>query len=397
MSTSMSTSVGVGQRQVTAPVTDSVRVLRRAPVHQAVTQAIEILDTRPDAAETRELLDWLRSAVNTPDVSADVRIRLADLFSARGEPDFAASTLRPLVNRRDAQALPALVRLAELAQQRGDTDETARYYEEILAIDLVYPGVRERLAKLRGPVRAGVAGATLLAPEAARLAHGRLELLRELGRGGAGAVFLARDCRAEREVALKIYHPARRADRDARLKAEAQIAASLASRHVVRVYDLFEDLGGLSMEYCPTGALRSAMIRGEGTVRIRRTWIYGVAHALAVAHDRGWVHRDLKPGNVLLRADGAAVLTDFGLARRVGSSIEPYDGTPGYVAPEVRSRLMADPRLDVYAFGALARELLSTKDPQLAELLAPALANDPETRPRDGSALLRILESVDSE
>jgi serine/threonine-protein kinase len=357
-----------------------------------VLRAIEAADVAPGSPQAAVLMAWLRKAAGDPALTPDACVRLSDFFAARGETEIAAAALARLVERGDASALPAMMRLADFAQQRGDAREVARLYEEILAIDVGHPGVRERLARMRAPARAGAAGATLLSPEAARLAHGRLELLRELGRGGAGAVFLARDARTGREVAVKIYHPAQRADRGARLRAEARIAASLASRHVVRVYDLFEDLGAVAMEHCAAGPLRAAIARGEASPEQRRAWAHGVAHALAVTHDRGWVHRDLKPGNVLLRADGVPVLTDFGLARRVGAIIEPHEGTPGYVAPEVRSRLRADPRIDVYAFGALARDLLGEHDPLLAGLITAALAPDPEARPRDGAALLAALE-----
>lgn len=379
-------------RQSTPRPADPLDVLKGQPVHAAIARVMELLDAAPSATEAATLLRWLRARVSDEAMPSDVRVRLSDFFAARGEADVAAEALRPLVERGDALAPPALMRLAELAQQRGDLAEAVRRYEEVLAIDIDYPGARERLARDRAPVRAGAAGATLLSPEAAQIARGRYALLRELGRGGSGAVFLSLDRRVGREVALKLYHPASSADRGERLRAEARVAAELASRHVVRIYDLFEDLGGLTMEHCAGGSLNAEQARAVSDVRMRRHWLYGVAHALAVTHARGWVHRDLKPGNVLLRADGETVLTDFGLARRIGTPIEPYEGTPGYVPPEVRSRSVADPRVDVYAFGAVARALLGDDDPALGALVRAALSPSPEARPRDGGELVRALE-----
>jgi serine/threonine protein kinase len=163
---------------------------------------------------------------------------------------------------------------------------------------------------------------------------------------------------------------------------------------VVRVLDLLEDLGGVAMEFCSGGTLRSAISQGEVTAEQRRRWAFGVANALAVTHAAGWVHRDLKPGNVLLRADRSPVLTDFGLARRTGSNVEASEGTAGYVAPEVRSAPVADPHIDVFAFGALLRDLVGEGDSVLTGLIRAAQSSDPALRPRDGAALVKALEQA---
>lgn len=368
--------------------------LRKLAPTQAIAQAIATLEVTQDPIESSALNDYLRRAADDPSLSADARIRLSDWFSARDDASTAAKVLAPLVTAGESAALPALVRLADLASQRGDAPEQARLYEEILAIDVGFPGVRERLSRLRAPAKAGEAGATLIAPEATRLGGGRFELVSELGRGGAGAVFIARDARTRRVVALKLYHPGSRGDRNARLRTEAQVACANASRHVVRVYDLFEDIGAITMEHCSSPTLRRMIARGEGGVGQRRAWAKGVAHALAVSHHNGWVHRDLKPGNILQRSDGSAVLTDYGLAARIGAAVEPAEGTAGYTPPEARSIRVADPRADVFAFGAFARELAADRDPALAAFAARCMATDPDERPRDGAALLAALESL---
>ncbi len=370
----------------TAP-TDPIAELRGRPLHEALGVAIQKLESAAGQAEAEALLAWLRDATLAEELSPDDRVLLADFFAARNEPEPAARVLLPLCERGDAAAAAALVRLVDFAEERGDLTEACSLLEEILAIDLQYPGARERLGRMRAPARAGGAGATLISPESAKLAGGRLRLVRELGRGGAGAVFLAHDARLERPVALKIYHPAKRGDRGARLRAEVQVASALASRHVVRVLDLFEDLGAVTMEFCEGGSLRHALARRSPTRDERRQWARGVAHALAIAHDKGWVHRDLKPGNVLLRADDVPVLTDFGLARRVGTPVEPFEGTAGYVPPEAMVSVAADPRMDVFAFGALLRDVLGD-DPDFAPLAAAARAEEASLRPRDGAALL---------
>lgn len=384
---------GTGASDVDGPE-DPWVVLKAMPVGVAVARVLDWLEAEPDGPRASALRAWLRTAAQDSSLPADTCVRLSDFFIARGEWEVIEPSLRRMAQRGDALALPALVRLMELARQRGDVSEMSELQAEILAIDIDCPGVRERYMRMRAPVRTAGTGATLLAPDATGVAGGRLELVRELGRGGAGAVFLARDVRLGRSVALKIYHPAQRLDRGARLRTEAQVAAALASLHVIRVYDLFEELGAVAMEFCAGGALRDAMRRSEVPLHIRREWIRAVAHALAVTHDRGWVHRDVKPGNVLLRSDGVAVLTDFGLARKVGTSVEPHEGTPGFVPPEVRTCPRADPRHDVFAFGALARALVGENDPIVGPVVRAALSPDPEARPRDGVALLEALTAA---
>lgn len=366
--------------------------MKALPASQAVAQCIATIEVTQDSQEASVLTEHLRQIASDPDLPADTRIRLSDWFAARGESNTAVRVLDRLVVLGSSNALPALVRLADMAQQRGDTPEQIRLYDEILAIDVGFPGVRERLLRLRAPTKAGEAGATLIAPESTKLGSGRFELVSELGRGGAGAVFIARDAKTRREVALKLYHANARGERNVRLRSEALVASLNASRHVVRVFDLFEDLGAITMEHCSAATLRRVLARNEGGVAQRRAWARGVADALAVTHSNGWVHRDLKPGNVLQRTDGAAVLTDYGLAAKIGAAVEPTEGTTGYTPPEARSTRLADPRADVYAFGALLREFAGERDAEMAEYAKVCQAEDPASRPRDGATLLAFVD-----
>jgi serine/threonine-protein kinase len=382
-----------GPRAPTAAEVDPLAWLRHASPSDGVARVLVKLPVETNRAAALSMLRWLRDHAEHPDLLATQRVELADFFAARAEPETAARILLGVARGPLAEAPPAMMRLGDQAAQSGDTTRALGWYESVLALDLEYPGARERYNRLRKPVRAGDAGATLIAPEAS-VGMGRFELLRELGRGGAGAVYLARDKRLSRPVAFKIYHPQARSDRGARLRGEVQVAASIGSPNVVRVLDLFEELGALVMEYTSGGSLRMRIARSDTTPHETTGWLWDVARALAHTHAKGWVHRDLKPGNVLLRADGRAILTDYGLAQRVGQPTTAMEGTPGYLPPESSKLSTADPRMDVFAFGALIRDLVKSPAPGLASLQRDCLAPAPTRRPANGDELVARLRPL---
>ncbi len=198
------------------------------------------------------------------------------------------------------------------------------------------------------------------------------EILSRAGEGGMGVVLRARDTRLGRDVALKFLTALAPADAAAaaRLRSEARSLAALNHVHVVTLYDVDEEDGApfLVLEWVEgTDLAHAALPRpcDEGTfLRIALP----VAEALAAAHTRGLVHRDLKPGNVLLGRDGAVKLVDFGLARlrdaesRLTGTAKVV-GTPRYMAPEQAVGGEIGPASDVFSFGVLAYELLAGRRP----------------------------------
>lgn len=368
---------------------DVLAEIKRLHPAAGVRRAVEALERASSAPLAISIAKWLRENALHAEVTHEERLSLADFFLRRAEPEMTEALLTSVADTQSPFAAPALMRLGDLAAARGDHDAAARRFEEVLALDLEYPGARERRQRTRRPARAGVEGATLLAPDA-NVGMGAYALMRELGRGGAGAVFLARDRRLDRDVAIKIYHPAARVDRNARLRGEARVAVACAAPEVVRVHDLHEEVGALVMEYADAGSVRARVAAGV-TVEEARRWLGDVARALAATHHQGWVHRDLKPGNVLLRDDGRAVLTDFGLARLAGTPVGAREGTAAYLPPECDGPTRADPRLDVYAFGVMARELRAERDPSLAALIDACASPAPADRPADGAALVAAL------
>lgn len=265
-----------------------------------------------------------------------------------------------------------------------------------------------------------------IAPEQPCVAGYRLE--RELARGRRSIVYLARRPGASAGVALKV---ARRMHADGPAAApdferEFTVQSALADRHVIRVLDT-GCAGGdeyLATEYAAGGSL--ARHRGPPGHDLAMSVLCQAARALACVHRHGWVHRDVKPANLLLRADGSVALADFGCARRAGFVDSLPEGTvigtPAYAAPEQSAGAAAHPAADVYSLGICLHEML-TGEPAyrgttLTELLgqhlvAPVprlprahaawqplldamLAKDPLRRPGDAADVLARLQRVEN-
>jgi tetratricopeptide (TPR) repeat protein len=202
----------------------------------------------------------------------------------------------------------------------------------------------------------------------------RYEILGELGRGGMGAVYKARDMQLNRLVALKVILAGEHADaqdRD-RFRAEAEAAASLQHPHIVQIYEIGEHQGRpfLSLEFCPGGSLKEQLggrpLAPDTAAHIAEALARG-AHA---AHLKQIVHRDLKPANILLAEDGSPRIADFGLAKRLDADSERTAtgailGTPAYMAPEQAAGRIREigPAADIYALGAILYELLTGRPP----------------------------------
>ncbi|WP_180985914.1 serine/threonine-protein kinase [Streptomyces sp. CB02959] len=247
-----------------------------------------------------------------------------------------------------------------------------------------------------------------------RLVAGRYRLVERIGQGGMGTVWRARDEVLGRQVAVKRLHVSPQLDADElatrheRTTREAQAAARINHPNVVSVHDVVDDEGSpcIVMEYVPSATLGDAIKEATGsgtyltpreTARIGR----GMIAALRAAHSAGVLHRDVKPGNVLLGEDGRVVLTDFGIAVATGTSTLTKTGelvgSIDYLAPERVKGSTPGPASDLWALGATLYQAVEGKAPfrkNTAVETAYAIAVDPLEPPSNAGQLTALIEAL---
>jgi serine/threonine-protein kinase len=224
-------------------------------------------------------------------------------------------------------------------------------------------------------------------------------IVEKIGEGGMGVIYRAHDTRLQRAVALKVLRHDRPLDREQRrrLLTEARAASALDHPNILTVYDILNWHGNdvIVMEFVHGRTLRRMLASGPLPVADALDYSVQICTAVAVAHEAGVVHRNLKPGNIMVGEHGKVKVLDFGLAKRAAWSgscdtmsapaTQPglFMGTPDYASPEQLAGLPADARSDVLSFGVMLYEMLTgrrpfagavTRDePPLARTLRPEL------------------------
>ena len=302
-----------------------------------------------------ELVDRVSDAFEAAWRGGGPRPRIEDFWTATDEPARSA-LLRELVAAE-----------LELRRAAGERPEPAEYLRR-------FPGSAEALRALFDATEPGIEPAAVgdAAPPVPCI-PGYL-ILSELGRGGMGVVYLARQQRLGRHVALKMILAADQGSSEAvaRSLAEARLIARLKHPHIVEIYHVGDQDGRpyLELEYVEGGSLAGRLRGSPWPARAAAELVRAIATGIGAAHRLGVVHRDLKPANILLTADGTPKITDFGLAKGIGQETgltrsDAIIGTPAYMAPEQAKGQgrHAGPAADIHALGVILYELLTGLPP----------------------------------
>ncbi|MBI3478993.1 MAG: protein kinase [Nitrosomonadales bacterium] len=256
---------------------------------------------------------------------------------------------------------------------------------------------------------------------------GRFEILAELGKGGQGAVYLARDPQLDRQIAIKTFRNL--GHRAEQLTHEARIVSKLQHPNIIALYDSGEHQGSPYLVYAYIeGQTLAQLLKQEGILPFVRAAeiACGVLEGLAYAHSQGVSHLDIKPANIMISGNGTAMIMDFGLARANNDREQALDptlsGTPRYMAPEAIAGKQSDFQSDIYSVGAMLYEMVTGKfavdgdnifevlnraanekisapsthneqiDEKLEAIILKAVASNPEERYPSASAMRQALQ-----
>ena len=241
---------------------------------------------------------------------------------------------------------------------------------------------------------------------------GQFRIEHELGRGGAGVVYLAQDTRLDRKVAIKSLPPElmHNAKMRSRLKREARLLASLDHPNIATIHDIVEQAesgGYLILEYIAGDTLAERISHRPLDLREALSIAQQISEAVAAAHEHDVIHRDLKPGNIKITPEGKVKVLDFGLAKAVGAETADQQstvtepgrmiGTPAYMSPEQARGQPTDKRTDIWSFGCVLYEMLAGRVPFKGETASDTLAKiiecelDWSALPKDTPARIRRL------
>ena len=370
---------------------------------------------------------------------AEASAQLADAFEIEGHFDLAAKKLEDYIATFPMGQGPAdkYARLATLFENAGHIERAISVLEELRRQEPTYPNVASRIEVLRkqlsGEGRSGRATQTLLPMDGAPtefVVESRYELIEEIGRGGMGVVFEARDRRLDRVVALKRLPEDLRRHHPRALQLflrEAQSLAKLNHPNIVTVHDTDQEEGAffITMELLH-GEPFNRILKERGRLTSENAIGIGrqVTAGLQYAHERGVIHRDIKTANLFLTTDRVVKIMDFGLAKvfeEMRGKTTVVSGTPYYMSPEQVLGGDIDHRTDLYSLGVTLfelvtgrvpfdqgdiayhhrhtpppdpRELVPELDAALADLILRLLAKDREDRPPTAQAVLDELRGI---
>ena len=338
--------------------------------------------------------------------SAETNRMLGVSFQEQGMLDMAFDKFRrvPL----DGQMMGVLYNLAQDYERKRQLNKAASVYEYMADYDENYKDITARKKKLLvasetmvfgdGFLGGGSSGDSLEATgTGTRPTLGRYEIIRQLGKGAMGVVYLGQDPRINRTTAIKTvrfsddFEPDEAKKMSDTFFREAQSAGTLSHPNIVTIYDAGteKDMAYIAMEYLE-GKDLDQFTRPDNLLPMRKVidYVADIADGLDYAHQRGIVHRDIKPANIMLLESGIIKITDFGIARISASSqtmTGVIKGTPHYMSPEQFSGKKVDGRSDIFSLGTMMYRLLTGKLPFQGEnpaALMHSILNEPHPDPR---------------
>jgi tetratricopeptide (TPR) repeat protein len=366
---------------------------------------------------------------------------LGKIFQEKGMLNLAKESLRLAVENQEVSRsnIEDFYQLASLNERLGELESAMGVYEKILLVDIDYQDVRtklERLKQSKTVIDSRSSGSSFDETQTLRDQQPlgvekpvRYEIIEEIGRGGMGIVYKARDTILDRTVAYKIL-PANLKEHPAALRnffREAKSAARLNHPNIVTVYDAGEEAGNyyIAMEFVEGETVKIILTRDSKIPAKAALLIAGqVCRALEYAHERKVVHRDIKSSNIMWTKDKATKLMDFGLAK-VLEEVKGYQtlasGTPYYMSPEQALGKEVDHRTDIYSLGVTLFEMVTGQLPfksgdavyhhihtpppeakavipevgdMLNEIILRCMQKDPKDRFQTAKELLEALKKV---
>ncbi|MDX8387625.1 MAG: serine/threonine-protein kinase [Ghiorsea sp.] len=329
--------------------------------------------------------------------SAETNKMLALSFQSQGMLDMAFDKFRKCPPENDI--LDGLYTLALDFERKRQFNKAAAVYEYILDANPKFKDVQQRMERTKdagesivfGGTNAGGMG-TLMITGGAKPTLGRYEIVKEIGKGAMGTVYLGKDPKINREVAIKTMALSQEFEGDElkdvkdRFFREAETAGMLNHPNIVTMFDAGEehDLAFIAMEFLDGTDLAPYTKKGKLLPQMATMKICGkVAEALHYASSQRVVHRDIKPANIMLLKDKTVKVTDFGIARITASSKTKTGivlGTPSYMSPEQLSGKHVDGRSDIFSLGVMLYEMLVGVRPFKGDSMATLLfqiANEP--------------------
>ena len=352
--------------------------------------------------------------------SAETNKMLGLSFQSQGMLDMAFDKFRKCPVNEDMLAV--LYNLALDFERKRQFNKATAVYEYMIEHEPNYKDVQARLERAKtagdtmifGSSTTGGGISALLITGGAKPTLGRYEIIKELGKGAMGTVYLGRDPKINRDVAIKTMALSQEFEADElqevkeRFFREAETAGRLNHPNIVTIYDAGEehDLAYIAMELLSGTDLSPFTKPGKLMPPVAALKICGkVAEALHYAHAHGVVHRDIKPANIMLLKDKTVKVTDFGIARVTASSKTKTGvvlGTPSYMSPEQLSGKHVDGRSDLFSLGAMLYELLTGVRPFRGDSMATLMfqiANEPhpdirEHRPELPEEVARLIDRM---